>query len=74
MMLRDRFIEYPETVAGDASPAFIEFASRVHPSQPYDSATAALMARQAYDLGRREVAAQMLDTFNLLVALGWKPH
>lgn len=54
MDLDERFAEYPETVAGDVSPAFIEFVLKVHPDQPYDSATVALMCRQAYELGRRE--------------------
>lgn len=49
-----RFHEHPETITGDVSQAFIDFAKQVHPGQPYDSATAALMCRQAYDLGRKE--------------------
>jgi hypothetical protein len=53
-ILTDRFTEYPETIAGDVSPAFVEFVLKVHPGQPYDTATAALMCRQAYELGRRE--------------------
>ncbi len=55
--MTDRFTQFPETIAGDVSAGFIEFVLKVHPSQPYDSATAALMCRQAYDLGRRETAA-----------------
>lgn len=49
-----RFHEHPETITGDVSQEFVEFAMRVHPSLPYDSATVALMCRQAYDLGRKE--------------------
>lgn len=49
-----RFHEYPETVTGDVSQEFVDFVMRVHPSLPYDSATVALMCRQAYDLGRKE--------------------
>ena len=67
--MTDRFTQFPETIAGDVSAGFIEFVLKVHPSQPYDSATAALMCRQAYDLGRREAALQALK----LVELGWKP-
>lgn len=49
-----RFHEYPETITGDVSQEFVDFVKQVHPDQPYDSATAALMCRQAYDLGLKE--------------------
>jgi hypothetical protein len=53
--LAARFTEYPETIQGDVTPAFIEFVMKIHPSaQPYDSASVALMCRQAFELGRRE--------------------
>jgi hypothetical protein len=50
----DRFTEHPETVIGNVSKEFIDFLLHIHPDPPYDSATAALMCRQAYDIGRRE--------------------
>jgi hypothetical protein len=59
--LAERFSEYPETVEGDVTPAFIEFVLKVHPGQPYDSAIVALMCRQAYELGRREAAHHSLN-------------
>jgi hypothetical protein len=50
----ERFPEHPETVIGNVSEEFINFLLQVHPDQDYNSATAALMCRQAYDIGREE--------------------
>jgi len=51
-----RFTEHPETIEGDVSAEFIELVMCIHPDQGYSSAEAALMCRQAYDLGRKENA------------------
>jgi hypothetical protein len=55
-----RFTEYPETITGDVSPAFVELVMCVHPGQPCDSAVAALLCRQAYDLGKGEARRERL--------------
>jgi hypothetical protein len=54
-----RFTEHPETISGDPTPAFIEFAMCIHPGQPYDSAETVWLCRQAYDLGKEEGSAEI---------------
>jgi hypothetical protein len=51
---RDRFTEHPETVEGEVSHEFITFLLHVHPDHPYSSEAAALLCRQAYDIGKRD--------------------
>lgn len=49
-----RFTEHPKTIEGDVSHEFLDFLLHVHPDQPYSSADAAWLCRQAYDIGRKD--------------------